>query len=57
MSMLDNNNDNPVHDPALAGLDDEDTTIPPSERFRRKIFKMVSVGVVDVFINQSSSTC
>ena len=52
MSMLDNNNDNPVHDPALAGLDDEDTTIPPSERFRRKIFKMVSVGVVDVFINQ-----
>lgn len=46
------NEDAPVHDPMLAGLDDNDETIPPSERFRRKIFKMVSVGVVDVFINQ-----
>ncbi len=52
MSKLNENNDSPVHDPALAGLDDEDVTISPSERFRRKIFKMVSVGVVDVFINQ-----
>lgn len=52
MSNITNNEDNPVHDPALAGLDDNDITIPPSERFRRKIFKMVSVGVVDVFINQ-----
>ena len=47
-----NNDDIPVHDPSLAGLDDEDKSIPASERFRRKIFKMVSVGVVDVFINQ-----
>ncbi len=52
MSNITNNEDNPVHDPALAGLDDNDITIPSSERFRRKIFKMVSVGVVDVFINQ-----
>lgn len=52
MSNITNNEDTPVHDPALAGLDDNDITIPSSERFRRKIFKMVSVGVVDVFINQ-----
>ncbi len=52
MSELNHNDDIPVHDPMLAGLDDNDITIPPSERFRRKIFKMVSVGVVDVFINQ-----
>lgn len=47
-----NNDDIPVYDPELAGLDDGDESIPSSERFRRKIFKMVSVGVVDVFINQ-----
>ncbi len=52
MSRFDENSDAPVHDPALAWLDDNDVTIPPHERFRRKIFKMVSVGVVDVFINQ-----
>ena len=52
MSEVYKNEDIPVNDPALAGLDDEDESIPSSERFRRKIFKMVSVGVVDVFINQ-----
>lgn len=52
MSEINNKDDIPVYDPELAGLDDEDQNIPSSERFRRKIFKMISVGVVDVFINQ-----
>ena len=52
MSEPKNKDDIPVYDPELAGLDDKDENIPSSERFRRKIFKMISVGVVDVFINQ-----
>ncbi len=31
---------------------DNEPNVPPYERFRRRIFKMVSVGVVDDFINQ-----
>lgn len=53
--MKENNNNTNTSlplDPADAMTNDKDPSVNSYERFRRKIFKMVSVGVVDIFINQ-----
>ena len=42
----------PSADQADDMINDNDPSVNSYERFRRKIFKMVSVGVVDIFINQ-----